>query len=114
MQNSFWKLLLICLVLLQEVLGMLEGLSKDRFATLLNNWHRARSGRFKVPIFAHQELDLHRVFWEVMRRGGFPVVTEAKQWKARAPASWLPLQLPPLCLSLCFATMHEAVGIEGA
>ena len=62
---------------------MLEGLSRERFTTLLTNWYRAARGKFKVPIFAHQELDLHRVFWEVMRRGGFPVVTEQKQWKVR-------------------------------
>ena len=62
---------------------MLEGLSRERFTMLLTNWYRANRGKFKVPIFAHQELDLHKVFWEVMRRGGFPIVTDQKQWKVR-------------------------------
>ena len=36
-----------------------------------------------MPIFAHQELDLHRVFWEVQARGGSELVTREKLWKAR-------------------------------
>ncbi|KAK9803241.1 hypothetical protein WJX73_008882 [Symbiochloris irregularis] len=65
----------------REVLDILQQLSRDRFTTLLTNWYRGARGKFKVPIFAHRELDLHKVFWEVMNRGGFPVVTEQKQWK---------------------------------
>ena len=48
---------------------------------LVGNWYRVNRGRFKIPIFAHQELDLHRVFWEVQARGGSDMVTAEKMWK---------------------------------
>lgn len=67
----------------QEVLDMLRPLGRDRFGTLLANWHRGVHGKFKVPIFAHQELDLYRVFWSVMDKGGYEVVSANKQWKVR-------------------------------
>ena len=66
---------------MQETLALLEGLSRERLQTLLTNWYRATKGKFKVPIFAHQELDLHKVFWEVQNRGGSQLVTDQKMWK---------------------------------
>ena len=42
----------------QEVLDMLRALSPAAFVTLLTNFYRGLKGKFKVPIFAHQELDL--------------------------------------------------------
>ena len=33
--------------------------------------------------FAHRELNLHKVFWEVQSRGGYQAVCATKQWKVR-------------------------------
>ncbi len=60
---------------------MLKPLGRERFMTLLTNWHRGVHGKFKVPIFAHQELDLYRVFWSVMDKGGYEIVSANKHWK---------------------------------
>ena len=60
---------------------MLRSLGEERFMTLLANWHRGVHGKFKVPVFAHQELDLFKVFWSVMEKGGYDVVSSNKQWK---------------------------------
>ena len=48
---------------------------------LVGNWYRVNRGKFKIPTFAHKELDLHRVFWEVQARGGSDMVTAEKMWK---------------------------------
>ena len=40
---------------------MLRALSPAAFVTLLTNFYRGLKGKFKVPIFAHQELDLYKV-----------------------------------------------------
>ncbi|CAL8466956.1 g6492 [Coccomyxa elongata] len=64
-----------------DVLDMLKPLGRERFMTLLTNWHRGVHGKFKVPIFAHQELDLYRVFWSVMDKGGYEIVSANKHWK---------------------------------
>ena len=60
---------------------MLRSLGPERFLTLLANWHRGVHGKFKVPVFAHRELDLVTVFWSVMEKGGYEVVSNNKQWK---------------------------------
>jgi hypothetical protein len=62
---------------------MLKSLGEERFLTLLANWHRGVHGKFKVPVFAHRELDLYKVFWSVMDKGGYEVVSSNKQWKVR-------------------------------
>ena len=62
---------------------MLRPLGRERFCTLLGNWGRGVHGKFKVPVFAHQELDLFAVFWSVQDRGGYEIVSANKQWKAR-------------------------------
>ena len=67
------------------MLDALQPLSRERFVMLLGNWYRINRGKFKVPIFAHQELDLHRVFWEVQARGGSDLVTAEKMWKVGGP-----------------------------
>jgi ARID/BRIGHT DNA binding domain len=54
-----------------------------QFTTLLTNYYRSIRGKFKVPIFAHVELDLHKVWWEVQARGGYESVTKDKLWKVR-------------------------------
>ncbi len=76
----------------QDVLDMLRSLGPERFLTLLANWHRGVHGKFKVPVFAHRELDLVTVFWSVMEKGGYGVVSNHKQWKVeplRCPLSKL-------------------------
>lgn len=67
---------------LQAVLDHLRDFSKDQLKNLLVNWYRRAKGKYKVPVFAHQELDLHKVFWEVQDRGGYDHVTAHKLWKA--------------------------------
>ncbi len=78
---------------MQAVLEHIRGLDKDELKNLLVNWYRRAKGKYKVPIFAHQELDLHKVFWEVQDRGGYDYVTAHKLWKVR----------PYLCPTLLFA-----------
>jgi hypothetical protein len=51
-----------------EVLASLRQLPPDAFLTLLSNFYRGLKGRFKVPIFAHQELDLFTVRPPAWRR----------------------------------------------
>ena len=80
---------------LQAVLEHLRDFSKDQLKNLLVNWYRRAKGKYKVPVFAHQELDLHKVFWEVQDRGGYDHVTAHKLWKASSRI------LP--CLRLCFS-----------
>eukprot|EP00884_Botryococcus_braunii_P022264 jgi/Botrbrau1/8721/Bobra.0311s0031.1 len=65
----------------EEVLAPLRGLSRTGMENLLANWYRGVKGKFKVPIFAHRDLDLYRVFWAVVERGGNEHVTFNKQWK---------------------------------
>ena len=54
----------------QEVLDALRPLPPSSFLTLLSNFYRGLKGRFKVPTFAHQELDLHTVGGAVGVGGG--------------------------------------------
>ena len=63
------------------MLDLVRGLDKDPFTRLLINWYRRAKGKYKVPTFAHQELDLHKVFWEVQDKGGYDQVTNLKLWK---------------------------------
>lgn len=70
-----------CSCMSQEVLELLGSLDKESFVRLLINWYRRAKGRYKVPTFAHQELDLHKVFWEVQDKGGYDQVTNLKLWK---------------------------------
>ena len=92
------------------MLDSLQPLSRDRFTMLLGNWYRINRGKFKVPIFAHQELDLHCVFWEVQARGGSDIVTAEKMWKASRPEDGIFEGLAALP-SYCWAaliTRHQA------
>ena len=74
------------------MLEHLKPLDKDALTTLLINWYRRQGQeKYKVPIFAHQELDLHRVFWEVQDRGGYEQVTALKQWKVGYALRVVPL-----------------------
>lgn len=68
---------------MQDALAHLRGLGRTQFEVLLANWYRGVKGKFKVPTFAHQELDLYAVFWDVLKRGGSDHVTTNKQWKVR-------------------------------
>ncbi|GMH41171.1 hypothetical protein BSKO_09081 [Bryopsis sp. KO-2023] len=54
---------------------------RDGFTVLIYNFMRRLKGKFKCPIFAGHELDLHRVFHEVQNRGGYDRVTQLKLWK---------------------------------
>lgn len=45
----------------QEIMDMLRPLTGDEFTTLVTNFYTGLKGRFKIPIFAHHELDLHAV-----------------------------------------------------
>ena len=51
---------------LQEVLDQIRPLNREQFTTLVTNFMLGLRGKFKVPTFAHTELDLHKVrgiFW---------------------------------------------------
>ena len=79
----------------QDVLDLVRGQDKDSFTCLLINWYRRAKGKYKVPTFAHQELDLHKVFWEVQDKGGYDQVTNFKLWKV------CPFTAPPPLPSSC-------------
>jgi hypothetical protein len=65
----------------EDILALLRPLSKDEFAMLIANFYRGLKGKFKIPTFAHQELDIHKVWWSVIDRGGYEQVTGNKLWK---------------------------------
>ena len=44
-----------------EALDALRPLGGEQFVNLLTNFYRGLKGKYKVPIFAHQELDLRTV-----------------------------------------------------
>jgi ARID/BRIGHT DNA binding domain len=64
---------------LQEILSRLP--TGPAFTVLLTTFMRLKRGRFKIPVFSGQELDLHQVFMEVQLRGGYDHVTSTKMWK---------------------------------
>ena len=82
---------------------MLQPLGQERFLMLVGNWYRLNRGKFKVPTFAHRELDLYRVFWEVQARGGSDVVTAEKLWKVGYP----------LCFPNGTWPLHRRKAVEG-
>lgn len=65
----------------KAVLDHLRQYDRTQMRNMLTNYYRQLKGKFKVPIFAHQELDLAKVFWEVQDRGGYELVTSLKLWK---------------------------------
>lgn len=64
-----------------KILEALRALTRNEFMTLLQNFYVGLKGKFKVPIFAHKELDLFVVWWSVMDRFGYETVTNEKRWK---------------------------------
>jgi len=69
-------------------IDILQQLSNQQFTTLLINFNQRQNNntninnsKFKIPIFAHKELDLQKVWWYVWKQGGYQAVTNAKQWK---------------------------------
>ena len=87
----------------------LRDLSKEQLKNLLVNWYRRAKGKYKVPVFAHQELDLHKVFWEVQDRGGYDHVTAHKLWKVGLYISDL-VHLP-LEVKICALRRHFELGL---
>lgn len=65
----------------EKVLEALRALTPDQFMVLLTNFYMGLKGKYKVPIFAHRELDIYTVWWSVVERGGYESVTAEKQWK---------------------------------
>ncbi len=64
-----------------KILDALRLLTRDQFMLMLRNFYVGLKGRFKIPIFAHKELDLFVVWWSVIERFGYETVTAHKQWK---------------------------------
>jgi hypothetical protein len=64
-----------------EVLEALRRLDAPQLTTLITNFYRGLKGKYKVPVFAHRELDLHGVWWAVVAHGGYEVVSSHKLWK---------------------------------
>lgn len=58
---------------------------------------------FKCPIISGRELDLYKLFREVIGRGGFQVVSETKQWKDVVGT----LDLPSSCTSASFTVKNH-------
>jgi hypothetical protein len=58
---------------------------------------------FKVPQIGGKELDLYKLFKEVMQRGGSSQVSENKQWKEIVNA----LELPASCTSASFTLRNH-------
>lgn len=64
-----------------EVLTSLAALDKAQFKTLLTNFYTGLKGKYKIPTFAHAELDVKTVWEAVMGRGGYETATGDKAWK---------------------------------
>ena len=64
-----------------KILEALRLLTRDQFLLMLKNFYVGLKGKFKIPIFAHKELDLFVVWWSVIERYGYETVTTHKQWK---------------------------------
>jgi len=64
-----------------RILEALRALSREQFMTMVTNFYVGLKGKYKVPIFAHRELDLYTVWWSVMDRFGYEAVSAEKQWK---------------------------------
>ena len=64
-----------------KILEALRALSREQFMTMVTNFYLGLKGKYKVPIFAHKELDLYTVWWSVMDRYGYEAVSAEKQWK---------------------------------
>ena len=64
-----------------QILEALKPLSMEQFRTLLTNFYVGLKGKYKIPTFAHRELDLKSVWWEVIDRGGYETVCIQKAWK---------------------------------
>lgn len=53
----------------------------------VSNWYRMYRGKYKIPTFAHREMDIFQVFWAVQQRGGSDRVAKDKQWKVSSSCS---------------------------
>lgn len=106
----------MCHACLQDVLDLVRGQDRDSFTCLLINWYRRAKGKYKVPTFAHQELDLHKVFWEVQDKGGYDQVTNFKLWKVCTPnlaAPALPCAADMQCsMHYCTVSIHMMSNVH--
>ena len=68
----------------EEALRYLTALTKPQFLCLVENFNIGHAGKFKTPIFGKQPLDLHRVWWSVVKAGGYKVVCDDKLWRSVA------------------------------
>ena len=99
----------------QDVLDLVRGLDKDSLVRLLINWYRRAKGKYKVPTFAHQELDLHKVFWEVQDKGGYDQVTNLKLWKVGLPSALFTRLCAVQLLTTCLhAVLQSGVSNQSA
>lgn len=60
----------------QDVLRAIHG--REHFMDVLLSFHRAHGLTMRVPVFAHESMDLWKLFLEVTRLGGYTSVTESK------------------------------------
>ena len=65
---------------------------------LMKFFSEQRKENFKWPIISGKDLDLYKLFCEVMKRGGYDNVNNTKQWKEVVST----LNLPPTCTSATF------------
>ena len=69
-----------------------------KFKEDLMKFFSERNENFKWPIISGKDLDLYKLFCEVMKRGGYDNVNNTKQWKEVVST----LNLPPTCTSASF------------
>ena len=65
---------------------------------LMKFFTEQRKENLKWPVVSGKDLDLHKLFCEVMKRGGYENVNKTRQWKEVVST----LNLPPTCTSATF------------
>ena len=81
-----------------------EEMKSKRFREELTKYYNLQGKEsFKYPIVSGKNLDLYKLYKEVIKRGGYQVVYDNKQWKDVV----LTLDLPPSCTSASFTVKRH-------
>ncbi|XP_077220505.1 high mobility group B protein 9-like [Tasmannia lanceolata] len=77
------------------------------FMDTLKHFHSLLGTRFMIPVIGGKDLDLHLLYWEVTRRGGFEKVVAEKKWKDVISA----FKFPPTTTSASFVLRKYYISL---
>ena len=81
-----------------------EELKSKKFREELTKYYNLQGKEsFKYPIVSGKNLDLYKLYKEVLKRGGYQAVYENKQWKDVVST----LDLPSSCTSASFTVKRH-------